>query len=197
MKWAHLARSLGLDGNPLRRRSDKVSVGLVAGAILAFLIGAPFLAAATASWAGHAATAEWQTQHSRRQVPAVLLKDAKTPESIYSGYFYGTWVQARWSAPDGRARSGEILALPGLLAGQKVLLWVDAAGTPTGPPMTHQAVSVRKIFTATFTVVMLGVALGYLAVTGRWLLDRHRLAGWGRQWAAIEPQWTRRFRSRG
>jgi arginine deiminase-like protein len=47
MKRADLARRLGLDRNP-PRRSDKVALGLTAGALAAFLIGAPFLAAATA-----------------------------------------------------------------------------------------------------------------------------------------------------
>lgn len=197
MKWTYLVRRFGLDGNPLRRRSDKISVGLVAGAMAVFLIGAPFLAAATASWAGHAATAKQQAQHSWRQVPAVLLKDATARESLYGGYFYDTWVQARWSAPDGRVRTGEIPVALGIPAGQRVPLWVDTSGTPTGPPMAHRAASVSKVFTAAFAVVTLGVALVYLAFTGCWLLDRHRLAGWESEWAAIEPQWTRRFWSRG
>jgi hypothetical protein len=197
MKRIYLARRLGLDGNRLRRRSDKVSIGLVAGVLAAFLMGAPFLAIGAANWAEHIALAELQTQRSWRQVPAVLLQDASPAENIYGGYFTSTWVKARWTAPNRQIRSGEITAMPGLTAGQRVLIWVDAAGTPMGPPMSHHAVSIRRSVTAAFAVVMLGLALAYLAAAGRWLLDRRRLAGWDRQWAVIEPQWTRRFRSRG
>jgi hypothetical protein len=43
----------------------------------------------------------------------------------------------------------------------------------------------------------LGIMLLCLAWAGRRVLDRHRLAAWEAAWAAVGPQWTRRFRSRG
>ena len=197
MTRAELARKLGLDRNPLRRRSDKIALGLTAGALAAFLAGAPFLALAAASWVGHAANTEQAMQRGWRQVPAVLGKDAAAPGSINGGYFADAWVPARWSAPDGRARTGEIPVAAGLPAGHTVLLWVNASGTPTGAPTRPQAVPARKIFTAAFAVVVLGLILAYLTTAGTWLLDRRRLADWSSEWAVIEPQWTRRFWSHG
>jgi hypothetical protein len=46
MKTTRIARKLGLDGNPLRRRTDKAAAGLVALLLAVFLIGAPFLSVA-------------------------------------------------------------------------------------------------------------------------------------------------------
>jgi len=43
----------------------------------------------------------------------------------------------------------------------------------------------------------LGAVLLWLAGAGRWMLDRRRLAGWEAAWAAVGPQRTWRFRSRG
>ena len=52
MKTTRLARRLGLDGNPLRRRTDKIAACLAALLLAAFLIGAPVLSVAAVGWAG-------------------------------------------------------------------------------------------------------------------------------------------------
>jgi hypothetical protein len=39
--------------------------------------------------------------------------------------------------------------------------------------------------------------LFWLAEAGRWVLDRRRLAGWDAAWAAVGPEWTKRFWSLG
>ena len=46
-----IARKLGPDGNPLRRRTDKIAAGAAALLLAVFLIGAPFLSVAAADWA--------------------------------------------------------------------------------------------------------------------------------------------------
>jgi len=74
-----LARKLGLDSNPLRRRTDRIVACLGAGLLAAFLIGAPLLAIAAAHVAGHLGAAEQRAQRSWRQVSAVLLRNAPAP----------------------------------------------------------------------------------------------------------------------
>src|SRR5262245_64663683 len=125
MRAARLARRLGLDRNPLRRRTDKVAAGLAALLIAVFLTGAPVLAAVAVGWAGRAAAAEQWAARSWRPVPAVLEQAAVPPAIELSGH---SWVRARWTAPDGRARAGEISVNGALPAGRTVLLGVDAAG---------------------------------------------------------------------
>jgi hypothetical protein len=197
VRTGRLARRLGLDRNPLRRRTDRIQACLGAGLLLAFLIGAPFLAMAAARWAGHVGTAEQRAQRAWHEVTAVLLRSAPAPVVFASGLEGGTWVPARWTAPDGRAHTGEIEVSTGLASGTKIPIWVTAAGLPTGPPLTQRAVTARVVMAVLVTPFLLAAVLACLAGIGRWVLDRRRLAGWDAAWAHVGPLWTKRFWSRG
>ena len=190
-------RRLGLDNNPLRRRTDRIAACLGAGLLIAFLAGAPLLTMATIHWARQAGTAEQRAQHNWHRIDAVLLRSAPAPAAFASGLYGGTWVPARWTAPDGRPRTGEIDVTTGMAKGQTLPIWVDQAGLPTGPPLTHRAVVVRTILAATLAPVVLAIVLGFLAGVGRWILDRRQLASWDAAWALVGPQWTKRFWTRG
>ena len=120
MKTTRLARRLGLDGNPLRRRTDKIEAWLAALTLVVFVTAAPVLSVAV----GHA----WVTGHS-----------------------------------------------------------------PARPSLNHGAVLGREAVAAVFVPVALGWVLLFVAEVGRWGLDRRRLAGWDAAWAAVGPQWTKRF----
>jgi hypothetical protein len=161
------------------------------------LIGAPLFAVAAFTWAGRAGTAEQRAERSWREVPAVLLRPVPAPASFAGGVFGYAWVPARWTAPDGQVRSGDIPVEVGLAAGRRVLMWVDAAGRPTDVPLTHRAVLARAATAAAVATVVLLIALSCLALIVRWLLDRRRLADWELAWAIVGPKWTKRFRSRG
>jgi hypothetical protein len=192
-----LARRLGLDANPLRRRTDRIATWLMAQFLVAVLIGAPLLGIATYTWAGRVGAAEQRAERSWREVSAVLLRSVPAPDSFAGGVFGYSWVPARWTAPDGRVRSADIPVEVGLTAGHKVRMWVDAAGMPTDAPLTHRAVLARAATAAAIASVLLLAVLSCLALATRWLLDRRRLADWELAWAIVGPQWTKRFRSRG
>lgn len=196
MKTARLARSLGLDGNPLRRRTDKIATCAAALLLAAFLIGAPLLSVAAVGWAGRSAAARLQAERSWHRVPAILLQAVPPPNAANRLLGYSQ-VLARWTAPDGRAQTGQIPVSGHLAAGRTVRLWVDAAGSPTAPPLRHHGVAADKVAAAVTATAALGTALLCLAWAGRWMLNRRRLAAWEAAWAAVGPQWTRRFRSRG
>jgi len=93
MKTKRLVRRLGLDRNPLRRRSDKIAVYLAALLVAVFLIGAPLLSVAAVGWVGRAGAAGQQRERSWRQVPAVLLQAAPAP-AVAGGAFGYSWVPA-------------------------------------------------------------------------------------------------------
>ena len=192
-----LACRLGLDANPLRRRTDKIATFLAAQLLLVFLVGAPLLAIAAYGWAGRVGAAEQRAERSWREVPAVLLKSVPAPNSLASGLFGYSWVPARWVAPNGQDRSGNIAVDVGMAAGRTVRIWVDAAGRPTDVPLAHRAVQARAATVAAVATLALVIVLSFLAWAGRKLLDRRRLADWELAWAIVGPKWTRRFRSRG
>jgi hypothetical protein len=192
-----LGRWLGLDGNPLRRRTDKIATWLTAHFLVAILIGAPLFGFAAFTWADRAGAAQQRAERSWREVPAVLLRSVPASASLADGVFGYSWVPARWTAPDGQVRSGDIPVEAGLATGRKVLMWVDAAGRPTDAPLTDRAVLARAVTAAAVATAGLLIALSCLALIGRWLLDRRRLADWELAWAVVGPQWTKRFRSRG
>jgi len=98
MKTTWLARRLGLDGNPLRRRSDAIAIYLGILLVAAFLIGAPPLSGAAIGWAGHAGP--------RLPAPRVPAGPGRT--TAVGGAFGYSRVRAGQTAPDMRPRTGHL-----------------------------------------------------------------------------------------
>jgi len=191
MMAARLARRLGLDRNPLRRRTNKTAACLAAVLITVFLVGAPVLSTVAAGSAGRAAAAA----RSWRQVPAVVQHATPVPAGL--GAVARSWARARWTAPDGRARAGQIPVSGEMAAGRAIPLWVDAAGSPTGLPPSRPAVLASETEAAAVATAALGVVLLCLAWAGRRVINRRRLAAWEAAWATVGPPWTKRFGFRG
>ncbi len=187
-----LLRRLGLDRNPLRRRSDRAETSLMAALLAVFLVGAPITAIAV-SHVTHAATLQaLRAQQQWHRVPAVLLESSPTADSlIYQPAAYA-WVSARWTAPNGSARVGEVPAAGGTPAGTTVRVWVDGSGHVVTFPLTAAEIADRMVAAVVFAPIALAVVLLTLAAIGRRLLERRRMTGWEAAWKAIEPQWTHR-----
>ena len=192
LRTSRLARRLCLDGNPLRRRTDKIATCLGGLLVAVFLVGAPMVARAVIGWVSRVAAAEQQATRSWRQVPAVVQKAA--PASAAGEI---SWVPARWTAPDGKARAGQIPVSANVTAGQTVRLWVDAEGTQTGPSPSRGMVVFDEVGATAVAMAALGLVLLCLVCGGRLALDRRRLASWEAAWAEVGPRWTKRFWSRG
>jgi hypothetical protein len=180
---ARAARGLWPDRNPLRRTLDRVEGALVAGLVVVFLAGAPLAGLAT----GHAVYRIWShtadvEQAAWRQVPAVLL--AAAPDDGQ--------VLARWAAPDGTRHTGTVSAPPGAKAGRTVAVWVDGAGRLTGPPAWLWQVQSQAALAAVLACLALGLIALCAGLLAHNLVDRRRLAAWGADWRATEPQWTGR-----
>src|SRR5215472_709861 len=123
------------DGNPLRRTADRVEGVVMAVLIAAFLTGAPLAALA----AGHAAAVTGSrivhAQASWHTVPAVLLHNAAADSHAMFQASLEALVPARWAAPDGTPRTGDVYAPAGARAGTRVLVWADGAGRLTDVPL--------------------------------------------------------------
>ena len=105
-----LARALGLDGNPLRRASDRAEAWLRIALLAVFLITSPIAALGAGGWAYHAGATAARVRagpahHLTAAVPATTVTPAGLPKSGE-----GDWVGARSEGYVASARSDEVLA---------------------------------------------------------------------------------------
>jgi len=187
-----VSRRLGFDHNPLRRRLDLIEAWLLPAVIAVFLALSPLIVGAAAALVHNENAAARQAQRSWHRVPAVLLQAVPGPLMSDNGAnSWVTWTPARWTT-DGRPHVGQVPAISGTSAGSTVPVWLDRAGHVRAPPLTAGQVRDRATFAAIVALTALAVFLAAMALIGRRLLDRKRLAGWGTAWLSVGPQWSRR-----
>jgi hypothetical protein len=68
----------------------------------------------------------------------VLLQNA--PATLYSEYVQPEAL-ARWTAPDGSPRTGQVAVNRGARAGSTVPVWTSDSGRPTSPPLRRDQVT--------------------------------------------------------
>lgn len=158
-----LARALGLDRNPLRRRIDRVQRGLFIVLTVLFLVAAPLLATVAGHWTRAAGIRGLDTERA--------------------------WVMAPRSAPDVRARTGVVPVGPAAAAGSSTREWVNRAGSPTRAPLQAGLLRENVALAECLTVYALAIVAFLIARAGRILLDRCRLAAWEEEWRSIGPRW--------
>jgi hypothetical protein len=179
------------DHNPLRRTSDRVEAAIVAATLVLFLAGAPLLGLFAWHWAHAAALhAQHRQQASWHRVSAVLLADARPVVDIGYGGVAGSEVEARWTAPDGTRRTGDVPAPAAARAGSTVHIWVDESGAQTGPPLRSQQAAGQAVLASVLAPFALGTVLLCAASLAVYLLDRHRMAAWAADWRVTGPRWN-------
>jgi hypothetical protein len=136
-RTTRLARTLGLDGNPLRRATDRAMTWIPIGLLAAFLAGGPPAAIGTGHWMYHAGMTEARTQAADRHTArAVLLGPARPPVTTAApGGDDQARALAQWQGPGAAPRTGEVFAASGSPAGSTVTVWLDASGMLTRPPL--------------------------------------------------------------
>ncbi|GAA5204722.1 Rv1733c family protein [Streptomyces thinghirensis] len=180
--------------NPLRRRTDRLEGWVALGILLAVLVAAPaaMFAVGDTAYRHYRSTAEHEAR-TRDHRPAVLVHDAPRHPEPGSDEAKKTRypVKVRFTGPDGTARTGRADVEPGLSADSTVLVWVDAAGEITEPPLTSEQIRSRTMGWA--ILAFLGVVLTGLAAHAATalVLRRRNLAGWDAAWAATAPRWSR------
>jgi hypothetical protein len=187
--WTRLHRRLGLDHNPLRRRSDLIEAWLLPGFVAALLMLGPLVGIL----AGHIASAQnaaaWRDQRSWHSVPAVLTQSAPGPTfPDGSANSWTVWTPARWTAA-GRTHAGQVPATSDTRAGSTVRVWLDQAGQ-VRQPLTAAAAEARDLTTVAISVTVLALLLAGAILVTRRVLDRRRLAGWATGWMSVGPQWS-------
>lgn len=185
------ARWLGLDHNPLRRTTDRLEAWLRLAGLVLLMIAVPLGALMCGRTADHVLAGQAWVQHrSDHLVSAVLTQAA--PSEPYGSYMAdtGVWVQARWTAPDGGRRSGQVLAPGGTSAGRTVQIWVDPAGASVEPPAGHEDVVDSAFAVGVISGLFLVLLLMASQAIAQHALDRRRLAAWGTAWRATGPRWS-------
>jgi hypothetical protein len=190
-RWTRLSRRLGLDHNPLRRRSDLIAAWLLPVMLAALLLAGPLVAIIAGQWAQEDNAAAWQAQQSWHRVPAVLLASAPGPLFPDGGANSWTvWTSARWTV-DGRTHVGKVPATSGSTAGTTITAWLDQAGHPR-QALTSAAASDRVITASAIAVGALALLLASMAVIAHRVLNRRRLAMWEAAWMSVGPEWSGR-----
>lgn len=180
--------------NPLARRSDRIEGVVLLVVVLGLIIALPLaFFAGGATYREQAAISE--QQHATRQlVTATLLEAAPAPRPAIDSSLADNGspgVRARWTAPDGSARTGTVPAAPGSAAGARVPVWLTESGDPGPAPLNSTEITTTGIVAGAF----FWLASASVLVTGYWLarliLDRRRGSRWDHEWAAARQKWAR------
>ncbi|MFJ9174869.1 hypothetical protein [Streptomyces sp. NPDC102360] len=179
--------------NPLRRPSDRLQAWVTLALALAVLTTAPtaMFAAGDSAHRHYRSTAEDEAR-TRTQHPATLTQDApRHPEPGSAEAKEARYpVPVRYVDPYGDTRTGRADVEPGLPAGRTVLVWTDAEGKLTQPPLSTDQIRNHAMgwaLLAFLAVPLTGLAAH--AAAGR-LINRHNLAQWDAAWARTAPHWN-------
>ncbi|GAA2576941.1 hypothetical protein SMC26_29925 [Actinomadura fulvescens] len=180
-----LWRRLGLERNELRRRIDRVQRLAALGLLALFLLAAPPVAGWCASWSYDSGLRAERAEHAeRRQVLATVVSTGGVG-STGDRYVHET-VHARWTAPDGTARTGSLPSWKGAKPGVTKRIWVDHKGTVAIRPRPHSRTVTDAAYAALAATTAVGIPI--LAAYGllRRRFDRVRAAEWEAAWARMD-----------
>jgi hypothetical protein len=187
-----LARRLGFDRSPMRRRADQVQAIARASLLAVFLAGAPVAALSAGRAVDAAGLRVARVQAAdRHQVRAAVLRVTDKFTGWRRSQPVVLTLRVRWMMPDGSSRTGTVTRA-GQATDSAVMVWVGEAGRQTGPPLSHAGVVERVIDAVVAAPVVLAMLLGIAEWVISRVLDRRRLAGWEADWLVVEPQWTGR-----
>lgn len=188
-RLGRLLRGRRFDRNPLRRGSDRAETVFLGVLLAVFAVGAPLAAHTAGGWTRTASARAAQVQRTLiHQVPATLLEAAPAWDPNGIGVY--PEVEARWTAPDGKTRTGLVAYPGGGSKGSTVMIWVTRDGQLSDPPMQPAQIMGRVVLAEAGAVTAVGVTLLTIAWLIRWALDKRRMAVWDAEWLANGPRWS-------
>jgi hypothetical protein len=184
-------RRFTLGSGPLRRGSDRVEFASRLLVLVLVLLSVPVALAVGTAVRSDLASDAAREAAQLHPVSAVATADAGSPADAALAHG-SVVVPARWTAPDGHVVDEEVPAPLDTRAGDTFTLWTTSAGVPAEEPMSSLDVTVTTLVVVAlgWSATLVVIALAHAALCG--VLDRHRDHRWTREWAAVEPTWTRR-----
>jgi hypothetical protein len=175
------------DGNPLRRRSDRIETLAVLMTLLIFIAGLwPTVALGRQTYANGIQAELTDPAHQQAVVAEVVDK----PHAPWRDA--GNWTRTvRWTTPEGSLRTGQVILPTGTPVGSQIKIWIDGAGRPAGSPQSHQKTIVVTASTVIVAVVWAVMILSLCLAGVRVLLNRRRDAEWEREWMLADQRWRR------
>lgn len=189
--WQRFRRWAGLDGNSLRRRSDRLQAWARLTGLALVIGGLVFTGIA----AHNTYTDDVALQHANAKVGYRVtgqVLSATDAQVSPDGSVLRGMVRVSWRDRTGHQRVQLLIAPVGAKAPRgKIPVWVDARGhASTSPPNAGRPI------TAAALAAVLGTGLTVTSTVLLYLLamipvERRRLAEWQREWTVVEPGWRR------
>ncbi|MBO0830046.1 MAG: hypothetical protein J2P24_19910 [Streptosporangiales bacterium] len=189
--WQRFRRWAGLDGNPLRRRTDRLQCWMRLAALVFVLAG--LVLTGVVSRATYAAEVSLQHANARvgyRTTGHVL--SSGDADISPDGTVLGGMIRVSWRDHAGHTRV-QLLVAPTAASSltDSIPLWVDARGKASASPPDPD-----KPVTAAVMTGFLGCGVAVTAAVVLYLLalvpvERRRLKEWQLEWSVVEPGWRR------
>ncbi|MER5213069.1 hypothetical protein ABT063_21450 [Streptomyces sp. NPDC002838] len=188
-RWRH---------NPLRRTTDLVEAWVALVALLLILVVGPVSGALVGGVAQDALQRSVREQReSRHLVTATVVRELDRspldadPETA-TGRDLRSRVLADWTAPDGTAHHGTLIAsLQKPYPGDHFTIWTDQHGRMVARPLDSATAATHAVL-AGFGAALLTAGL---VEGGRrlmvWRMVRRRYARWDQAWDRAGPDWGR------
>jgi hypothetical protein len=182
----------------LRRGTDLAEAWVCLAALLLILVVAPLIGTLVGGVAQDTLQRSVREQReSRHRVTATVVRaldvsPLDTDPEASSGRDLRSRVAADWTAPDGTARHGTVLAaLAHPRRGDHFTMWTDDRGRTVARPLDSA--------TATTHAVLAGIGAALLTVAvvegvrrlAVWRMVRRRYARWDQAWERAGPDWGR------
>jgi F0F1-type ATP synthase membrane subunit c/vacuolar-type H+-ATPase subunit K len=187
-RWRH---------NPLRRATDLAEAWLALTALLLMLLAAPLLGVLVGSSAQDSLQRSAREQRlTRHQVTATVIRRLERgaleidPETTTRDT--RTRVLAHWTAPDGSAHQGPVLAqLKSAEPGTRFRLWTDPRGRLVSRPLDSAAATTHAVLAGFGTALLTAGLVETARRLVLWRMVRRRHARLDRAWEQAGPDWGR------
>ncbi|MDQ1043146.1 hypothetical protein [Streptomyces sp. V4I2] len=184
--------------NPLRRATDLAEAWVALVTLLLILVVGPVIGALVGGVAEDALQRSVREQReSRHLVTATVVRkldrsplDAD-PESS-SGRDLRSRVEADWTAPDGTAHHGTVVAaLESPHRGDHFTLWADEHGRLVARPLDSATATTHAVLAGFGAALLTAVLVGAGRRLALWRMVRRRYARWDQAWERAGPDWGR------